>query len=74
MKPNIIVATDFSQRSLNVIKKAFHFANNHNYQVNIIHILETSFFEKIKDTKTIYQKSLDYLQEKFPSLTKEQFH
>lgn len=74
MKPNIIVATDFSQRSINVIKKAFYFANNYNYQVNIVHILETSFFEKTKDIQTVYEKSLNYLQEKFPPLTKDQFY
>ncbi len=74
MKQNIIVATDFSQRSFEVITKAFDFASKHNFQVHVVHILEKGFFDKLKDEQSVYENSLVHIQQKFPSLTKEQFH
>lgn len=74
MKKNILVATDFSQRSFEVIQIAFEFSEKHNFKVHLVHILETSFFDKIKDVKDIYQNSLRHLQEKFPNIQEDQFH
>jgi nucleotide-binding universal stress UspA family protein len=74
MKKNIIVATDLSQRSFEVITKAFDFAQKHNFQVHVVHILEKGFFEKLKDENTVYENIFVHLKEKLPTINKEQFH
>lgn len=74
MKKNIVVATDFSTRSFEVITKAFDFADKHNYIVHVVHILELGFFDKLKDEIAVYENSFTHIKEKFPRLTKEQFH
>jgi len=43
---NIIVATDFSQKSFNVITKAYEFATTNGANLHIVHIVEESFFQK----------------------------
>lgn len=74
MKRNIIVATDFSQRSFEVIQIAFEFAKKHNFEVHIVHVVETGFFDKFKNIKEICHNSLSHLQEKFPNIQEHQFH
>lgn len=74
MKKNIIVATDFSQRSFEVIQIAFEFAEKHDFKLHIVHIVETHFFEKIKNVKDIYHNSFNHLLGKFPSLKESEFH
>jgi len=74
MSNNIVVATDFSQRSFDVINKAMNFANSHNSTIHVVHIIEKNFFEKIKDETTLYENSFSHIKEKIPSLLKENFH
>ncbi len=74
MKRNIIVATDFSERSLEVIQRAFEFAKEHNNVVHVVHIIEKSFFDKIKDEATLYKSAFSHIKEKIPTLIKENFH
>jgi len=74
MSRNIVVATDFSQRSFDVINKAMNFAKNHNSTIHVVHIIEKNFFEKIKDEKTLYENSFSHIKETIPSLLKENFH
>ena len=74
MKKNIVVATDFSQRSFDVISKALAFAKEHNNVIHIVHIIEKSFLDTLKDETTVYENSYLHIKEKFPSLLKENFH
>ncbi|MGB3751114.1 MAG: universal stress protein [Arcobacteraceae bacterium] len=74
MKKNIVVATDFSQRSFDVINKAMNFAKNHNNTIHVVHIIENSFLSKLKDEATVYENSFTHIKEKIPSLVKENFH
>jgi len=74
MKKNIVVATDFSQRSFDVINKAFVFAKKSNSVVHVVHIIEKSFFEKVKDENSVYENSFTHIKEKIPTLLKENFH
>ena len=74
MKKNIVVATDFSQRSFEVISRALAFAKVHDNTVHVVHIVENSFFDKLKDETVLYESSYAHIKEKFPSLLKENFH
>jgi len=74
MKQNILVATDFSQRSFDVIQKASEFANTHNFELHVVHILEKSFFNIVKDKNTIEKNFFGHLKEKLPFLQEHQFH
>jgi len=74
MKKNIVVATDFSKRSFDVINKALTFAKIHNNIVHVVHIIEKNFFEKLKDEKDVYENSFTHIKEKIPTLSKENFH
>jgi nucleotide-binding universal stress UspA family protein len=71
---NIIVATDFSQKSFNVIAKAYKFATTKGANLHIVHIVEESFFSKVENIDAITQTSLTMLQNKFSQLEKENFH
>ena len=74
MKKNIVVATDFSQRSFDVINKALTFAEEHNKVIHIVHIIEKGFLDTLKNETTVYKNSFMHIKEKFPTLLEENFH
>lgn len=76
MKKNIVVATDFSQRSFEVINQALAFAKAHDKVVHVVHIIENSFLDTLKEKtmETIYENSFAHIKEKIPSLLEENFH
>lgn len=75
MKHTILVGTDFSANSFDVIHQALEFAQTHEYDVHIVHILEERFFAKtLKGYDTIYEHSFNELKAIFPQITQAQFH
>lgn len=74
MKNNIVVATDFSQRSFEIINKALSFAKSDNKTVHVVHILENNFPDITKNNDQIYENCFLHIQEKVPLLLRENFH
>lgn len=74
MKKNIVVATDFSKRSFEVIHQAIAFAKSQNSIVHIVHIIENSFLAKLKDEDILYENSFEHIKKEIPSLEKRNFH
>ncbi|AFL69635.1 universal stress protein [Sulfurospirillum barnesii] len=73
MKPTLLVATDFSQNSTSVLKKALHLANVINASLHVIHVVETSFFT-LKNKEYIRVQCLNKIAEAIPSFVPEYFH
>ena len=71
---NIIVATDFSERSFDVIQKAIDFCNLHSSILHIVHVVEESFIPSSESHDAVIQTSFELLLEKFPALQKKYYH
>ena len=70
---NILIATDFSQRSFKIISLAYDYIQNKNSKIFIVHVVEDSIFKKAPDINEIESNSLAMLQKHFPQLDKEHF-
>ncbi|MBE0514426.1 universal stress protein [Sulfurimonas sp.] len=69
-----LVAIDFSDDSLVVLQKAIDFTKKRDGIVDVVHVVENSFFSPKKDLSYIREHSLKKLNEKFPSINDENFH
>jgi nucleotide-binding universal stress UspA family protein len=69
-----LVAVDFSDDSLVVLQKALDFTKKLNGTVDVVHVVENSFFSPKKDISYIREHSLKKLNEKFPDINDENFH
>jgi len=69
-----LVAIDFSDDSLVVLQKAIDFTKKRDGIVDIVHVVENSFFSPKKDLSYIREHSVKKLSEKFPAINNENFH
>lgn len=69
-----LVAIDFSDDSLVVLQKAIDFTKKRDGIVDVVHVVENSFFSPKKDLSYIREHSLKKLNEKFPAINNENFH
>lgn len=74
MTKNIVVATDFSQRSFEIINRVLSFAKSDNDTVHVVHILENNFPDVTKNNDLIYENCFLHIQEEVPLLLRENFH
>lgn len=73
-KLKTLVAVDFSDDSLIVLQKAIEFTKKFDGVVDVVHVVENSFFSPKKDLSYIREHSLKKLNEKFPAINDENFH
>jgi len=73
-KFTLLVATDFSESSTAVLKKAIDFAEKTHAVIHIVHVVETMFFQKNKNSDFIKEHCWDTLLSHYPTLRKEHFH
>lgn len=75
MQPmTVLVATDFSETGLTVLRKAFTLADAHNADLHVIHVVEDSWYSLKQDLQSIREHSWKRIHEGFPSLPKKRFH
>jgi nucleotide-binding universal stress UspA family protein len=70
----ILIATDLSKSTLNVISKTLDFAKKTDSSVDIVHIVESSFFDSFDDVDSVYANTVEFLKEHFPMVQKESIH
>ena len=70
----VLVATDFSPRSFEVITKAHAFAAASGMALHVAHAIEESFFKKVPDLNAAKANAFAALSKHFPFLTPEMFH
>ncbi|MBE0494984.1 MAG: universal stress protein [Campylobacterales bacterium] len=70
----VLVATDFSPRSFEVITKAHAFATASKMPLHVVHAIEETFFNKIPDLEKAKQNAFDELHAHFPFITQDFFH
>ena len=73
-KFKILVAVDFSDDSFIVLQKAINFSKKLHSIVDVVHVVEGSFFSPKKDINFIRENSFKKLNERFPQIAKENFH
>ncbi|MDQ1264012.1 MAG: Usp protein [Campylobacterota bacterium] len=69
-----LVAIDFSDDSIKVLEKAIDFTKDFNGKVDVVHIVENSFFLPKKDLSYIKEHGLKKLNEQFSDINEENFH
>lgn len=70
----ILVATDFSETSFTVLRKALFVAQQHHAQLHVIHVIDESWYTLKQDLKSISEHSWSVLATSFPDLIKKHFH
>ncbi|EQB39352.1 hypothetical protein M947_07785 [Sulfurimonas hongkongensis] len=70
----ILVAIDFSKDSFIVLQRAMEFARKINGIVDVVHIVENSFFSPKKDINYIKEHILERLQLAFNDFDEKHFH
>ncbi len=73
-KTKILVAIDLSQDSLSILERAFSFAKRVGAKIDVIHIVENSFFLPKKDVAYIKKNALSTLEERFEGFDADSFH
>lgn len=71
---NIVVASDFSPRSIEIIKKAEQFAKKNSANLHIVHAVEIPFFSAAIDINSICASSYETLLQHFPKFEKHHYH
>jgi len=69
-----LVAIDFSKDSFIVLQRMLEFTKKSGGIVDVLHIVENSFFSAKKDVKYIKEHSLEKLRLTFPDFDEEHFH
>ena len=69
-----LVAVDFSNDSFTILQKAVDLTKKLQGVVDVVHVVENSFFSLKKDIDTIKKNSLKKLHERFPDITEDNFH
>ena len=70
----LLVAIDFSETSITVLKKAFFLAQKHEGEVHVLHVVEGAWFTMKQDLKSIQAHNWERLHQQFPQLEKKAFH
>ncbi len=70
----LLVATDFSQGSEVLLKKALHFAEKFHATLHVVHILETNFFQKSKSLEEVKERCWEIAHTYCPILEKKHFY
>lgn len=70
----LLVAIDFSETSMTVLKKAFDITKRHNGDIHVIHVIEESWFTLQQDMQSIKQHTWQSLSEQFPQLNPKFYH
>lgn len=73
-KFTLLVATDFSESSMDLLQKAIDFAALRQGNIHIVHVVESSFFQENKRIDVIKEHCWEKLSSSYPLLKKEQFH
>lgn len=71
---NILIATDFSQKSFKIISQVQAYIQNSSSKLFIVHIIEDSIFKKVKELDPVKQNCFKLLQKNFPELQEHQFY
>lgn len=69
-----LVAIDFSEDSFTVLQRVLELTEKEGGSVDVVHIVENSFFSAKKDVNYIKEHSLDRLQLSFPDFDEKNFH
>jgi nucleotide-binding universal stress UspA family protein len=70
----ILVATDLSARSADIVQKALPLAHKLNAKLHVVHIIEEKIFTYLDDADTLLEKAQNALEKLFPHIPKEQLH
>jgi nucleotide-binding universal stress UspA family protein len=70
----LLVAIDFSETSMTVLKKALSLSERHNGTVHVLHVIEESWFALEKDIKSIKEHTWKTLSTQFPQLNPKFYH
>lgn len=73
-KMTILVATDFSETGMTVVRKALSLAESHGADLHVVHVIEESWFALKQEIKSIREHSWNVLSAQFPQLYKKFFH
>lgn len=73
-KANLLVAIDLSTSSYKVLDKALELSGKVGCRLDIVHVIEESFFFKSKSKEEIYTHTCQALQKRFSGISKEQVH
>ena len=70
----ILVATDFSKNCSKVLEKAIFLANQRDYQLKVIHVIEDGIFDFNDNDSKIKFNCLSFLNENFPNIEEKDFY
>lgn len=69
-----LVAIDFSEDSFTVLQRVMEFTEKIEGTVDVVHVVENSFFSSKKDINYIKEHSLERLQNRFSNFNEKYFH
>ncbi len=72
--PTILVATDFSPRSVEIVQKTIPLAKKLGGILHIVHVIEEGIFSSLQKDSNIQTGAKNTLKELFPSFNTEQLH
>jgi len=72
--PTILVATDLSKRSVDIVQKAIPLAKKLDATLHIVHIVEDKLFDFFEEKTSLLEKASRALDDLFPDMPKEQLH
>jgi nucleotide-binding universal stress UspA family protein len=72
--PTILVATDFSQRSIDIVQRALPLAKELGGTLHVIHVIEESLFDFLEKDQPIIEHALEALKKHFPTINESNLH
>lgn len=72
--PNILVATDLSPHSIDIVQKAASLAKKMGVSLHIIHVVEDKLFDFFEHESPILEKAKKAMQEYFPAIANSHLH
>lgn len=69
-----LVATDFSDAGMVVVRKALQMAQAHQATLHLIHVIESAWYEVQHEIESIREHSWKTLSKQFPTLEKNHFY
>ncbi len=73
-KSNLLVAIDLSKSSFDVLEKSVELGLKHRSALDVVHILEDSFFSRSKKADEIFDNTYKNISNRFPTITREHLH
>lgn len=70
----LLVAIDFSETSMTVLKKAWELSERHNGSVHVIHVVEEAWFALDQDIQSIKEHTWSELNTQLPQLNPKFYH